>query len=278
MSESKALTVAQKKDALAKQMDGWAMDLLRSGGPKFTPDRLQMAALTAAIQNPAIFECTPRSLYLALMKCARWKLDIGDGVYLVPFRQNQNKGQGPPEWISVCEAVPDYRGLKALAMRQNLIRGMDEAVVYKGDEFMRELGLEPRLRHVPCREDKRGPIVGAYSIITLRYGARTFHYMDIEDIEKRRAKSQSWSPKKGFTDPLPWYCMKTVVRDYLNRQPKSGALAEALDSDDTQEIVVDSATGEIIRPPEAKQVTDGKKEESTDADLDEQAGKESGDL
>ena len=77
----------------------------------------------------------------------------------------------------------------------------------------------------------------------------------VADIERIRAKSRSWGPKQ-IRDCPPWYAKKTVVRDWLNRQPKVGALAEALAHDDVPEgEAVDVATGELLTPtPEHKQL------------------------
>jgi recombination protein RecT len=189
----------------------------------FTAERLLAECVEAATKEPKILEAHPRSVYLALMKCARWGLDIGDGVYLVPL--NSKNGM-------TVEAWPSYHGLKALAIRQGLVRGMDEFPVYSGDEFEYELGLDARLRHVPASSAKRGELRGAYTIIRLPGGVKTFHYLPIEDIEVTRANSRSWGPTQVKGCP-PWYAMKTVVRDWLSRQPKAGALADALEVDDT---------------------------------------------
>jgi recombination protein RecT len=189
----------------------------------FTADRLMAEAVEAATKEPKILEASPKSLYLALMKCARWGLDIGEGVYLVPLNV---KGS------MTVEAWPSYQGLKALAIRQGLVRGMEEFVVYTGDEFDHELGLDAFLRHVPAPAAKRGELRGAYTIIRLPGSVKTFHYLPIEDIELTRANSRSWGPSQVKACP-PWYAMKTVVRDWLSRQPKAGTLADALSVDDT---------------------------------------------
>jgi phage RecT family recombinase len=247
---------ATKQDALrAEFQEKWLPELMAYATKNFTPDRILSALLTAAVKNPEIFACTKNSLYLAIMKTARWQLDIGDGVHLVPFNQNIAKKGEPKVWQKVCEAVPDYRGLIALAVRQRLVRTIDAYPVYEGDEFEYQLGTPSFLRHRPCAAAKRGNLRGAYIIILLHAGVERFHYLPIEDIEKRRANSKSWGPDTVKICP-PWYAMKTVTRDWLNRQPKSGALAEATKIDATETIEVDGETGEII-PPKLPESTAG---------------------
>lgn len=201
-------------------------DIARVAYRGFTAERLIAEAVEAATKEPKLLEAHPKSMYLALMKCARWGLDIGDGVYLVPINSKQGM---------TVEAWPSYHGLKALAIRQGLVRGMEEYPVYAGDEFHYELGLDAQLRHIPTSEAKRGELRGAYTIIRLPGGVRTFHYLPVEDIESIRSNSRSWGPSQAKLCP-PWYAMKTVVRDWLSRQPKSGALAEALEVDDTVQL------------------------------------------
>jgi phage RecT family recombinase len=202
----------------------------------FTPGRILAGALNAGLKNPQIFECTPQSIFLALAKVARLALDVGEGIDLVPLNLKVNYRDGQGEWKSkhvlTLEAWTGYKGLKALASRQNIIRSMEETCVYEGDTFDFEKGLSEWLRHKPTSAAKRGNLRGAYSVIRLPGGAKTFHYMPIEDIEGIRVQSKQWGPEKVKTCP-DWYAMKTVVRDYLSRQPQSGALAEALAYDDT---------------------------------------------
>lgn len=247
-------------DIQQKVITDWADKINGTAYRGFDAARMAAGLMQAAAKEPKLLEATPASLFLALSNIARWGLDIGEGAHLVAIGGR-------------AEAWPDYRGLKALAMRQGIIRHMEEAVVYAGDDFEYALGTDPILRHKPCVESKRGELVGAYSVITLRFGVRTFHYMPIGDIERIRAKSRSWGPK-AFTDCPPWYAKKTVVRDWLNRQPKSGALADALRHDDAPDgEAVDVTTGEMLAPtPEHRQLVASSQEDrdlALDAELAE---------
>lgn len=240
-------------------VERWAPEIQKVAYRGMTSENVLAAALQAAVHEPKLFEAVPQSLYLALMKCARWGLHIGDGVHLVPMPKNVAKRDQPAKWVTTVEAWPDYKGLKALAMRQGIVRNMEEFVVYQGDEFDREQGLNATLRHRPVGDPKkRGGMIGAYSIIRLPHSEKTFNYMSLEDIEAIRAKSKSWGPEKVKACP-GWYAKKTVVRDYLNRQPKMGGeLAEALRADDT---VFDEETGEVFDHPAPQQLAAGEDDE-----------------
>lgn len=250
-----ALPAQITRTTFKTEIERWAPEISKVAYRGFTPDRVFAAALEAAVQDPKLFEATPQSLYRAVLRTARWGLDIGDTVFLVPINKKVSKRGEPDRWVTVAEAWPAYTGLKALAIRQGVIRGMEEFVVYTGDQFEYQLGLDAYLRHRPCSNPaSRGAIIGAYSIIRLPFGERTFNYMPIADIEAIRGKSRSWGPDKSLICP-PWYAKKTAVRDYLNRQPKLGAdLREALASDDAADA--DLETGEVFGQPALRGATD----------------------
>jgi recombination protein RecT len=227
-------------------------ELLNLAPKWFGVDRIYAGLMAAAVKTPDIFKADRKSLYLALMRVAHWGLDIGDGVDLVVV----NKKVGENEWLKSVEAWPDYKGLKALAIRQGLIRNSQEYVVYDDEEFEYEEGMHPVLRHRPKSGDPSRKMVAAYSIIALpRNQPSVFNLVWFDEIERRRAKSKGWNDEalKKKREPAgcpPWYAKKTAIRDYLNRQPKSGLLGAALTAGEVEpdpELVrlVDLTTGEL---------------------------------
>jgi recombinational DNA repair protein RecT len=234
-------------------------DELVQAAPKwFGVDRIFAGLMAAAVKTPEIFKADRKSLYLALMRVARWGLDIGDGVDLVIVKKKVRGQNGQPDsWTDSVEAWPDYKGLKALAIRQGLIRNSQEYVVYEDETFEYEEGLRPILRHQPKAGNAGRKMVAFYSIIALpKNQPNTFNLVWFDEVEKRRAKSKGWNDaalqKKGEpTGCPPWYGKKTAIRDYLNRQPKSGILGGALQAGEDEpnpDLVrmVDVATGEVL--------------------------------
>lgn len=223
-------------NAITQMIGNRVQELGRSAYKGFSPDVVVEMALHAAAVNPAILKCSPQSVFVSLTKVARWGLAIGDGVHLVPYGTE-------------CTAVPDYKGLKALAYRQGLCRLIQEYPVYEGDHFKIRHGLPSNIEHTPCDPSARGSLIGAWILIHLPAGMMAFHHMHIADIEEIRAKSQQWGPRKIPACP-PWYATKTVVRNWLNRQPKNGAaggsssLAEALDADEVDFEIVGATSAE----------------------------------
>lgn len=238
MSESTSVTRTDAKavkvrtpDMIREKLAPLANDLATLLPKVYTPERLTTLLLMAANRSPELLEATTASLAQAVMDVARMGLDLAPGsCYIVVRKVKVSKRGEADRFEKQAQAEPDYRGLMQLARQARIIRSWDvPVVVYEGDRFEQEKGLHPRLEHVPCAAKDRGAILGAYVCYRTADGERAFTFMDVADIEKIRAKSQSW--KYGALEP--WYAQKCVVRNVCNRFPKqSAALAMALQHDD----------------------------------------------
>lgn len=243
---------------LRRKLGAWSADLDAAGTRGFNAQRVVAGFLTAAVKNPMLTKCTSASVFLALVKTARLALDIDDGIFLVPLQRTLRQED---RRILECHAWPSYTGLKALAARQGTIRNMMEYEVYEADEYKYEYGSQEWLRHVPCKPGMdRGPLIAFWTKIILRHGHSTFWQMSIDQVEEIRKNSREWGPTKYRSCP-PWYGMKTVARDWLNRQPKAGAdqLGEALRNDDIhadedQPLQVSSGAGDVDLRPVGEEV------------------------
>lgn len=209
------------KTSLAQYEDRYT-DLLPPGYPA---SRLIAAALVAASKNQEILQCKPITVALALAKIAQWGLDPGYTAHLVPFNVNVAKREEPPRWEKHCEAIADYKGLIQL-MAQAGARKVEAREVREGDHFEYALGSEQYLRHTP--QNSNGKILGAWGMVTLRYGVIQIDYMTVDDIEAIRKKSKQWSRGE-----LPyWYARKTVLRRMSKYVPSNPRLQAALQEDD----------------------------------------------
>jgi recombination protein RecT len=126
------------------------------------------------------------------------------------------------------EATPvaDYKGLAELMIASGAVKNVETHVVYDGDEFTYQFGLDPKLVHVPASPRKKGAqITYAYCILHLPFARFAFDVMCAADIEEIRQKySKQW--KNG---PLPaWYAKKTVVRQVAKLVPRNPRLAKML--------------------------------------------------
>lgn len=176
-------------------------------------DGLLRIAMTSIQTNYRLLECDPKSLVGAVMEAAQLGLEP-DGVlgraYLVPYKVKGNYR---------AQLQIGYRGLVDLAHRSGQIASLYAHPVYENDEWDFEYGLEPKLRHVPARDD-RGDLIAAYAVVRLKDGGYDFEWMWKSDIDKVRASSKA-------SDSGPWVthydemARKTPLRRLAKRIPLS---------------------------------------------------------
>ena len=222
---TQAVTVAEQREA--KGGVAALMEARRNRIEPFLPegvslDRVMAAAWLATKDNPALLECEPESLVMAVAKVQQWGLEIGVTAYLVPFGKK-------------VTPVADYKGLVELVVASGAARAVESHVVYEKEHFEFEQGLTPKLVHRPAAMAKdRGKMIGVYCIIRLRFGHVQLHYMTIDEVDAIRQKhSKSW--KAG--DVPAWYARKTCVRQATKMLPKNARLAKALAVIEEEEAV-----------------------------------------
>lgn len=248
-----------------KRMEGEIKKALPS---VLTPERFTRITLSALSTNPVLAQCTPSSFLGAMMTAAQLGLEPNTPLgqaYLIPYR---NHGRLEAQFQL------GYKGLIDLAYRSGEVSTIQAHVVCKGDEFDYELGLEPKLRHVPAKENRGDPAY-VYAVFRTKDDGYGFEVMSVEDI---RAHAQKYS--KAYKNG-PWQtnfeemAKKTVLKRVLKYAPlktefvravaadetiKTGLSADMFDVPDETVIpaegyVVDETTGEVL--PGEKEAPDG---------------------
>lgn len=201
----------QLKEQLARFTPSYEAMLPRG----YRPDRLITGAMLATVRNPALLECSPVSVAVALGQVAQLGLDVGITAHLVPYGKT-------------CTFVADYKGYIEIMCRAAGARKVEAWVVREGDAFEYGLGLEPYLRHQP-RGNPKAKMTHAYAIATLRTGEKVFEVVTVEQVEAIRQKhSKQWA--KG--DLPEWYARKTAVRQLWKYVPKTPQLEALVQHDD----------------------------------------------
>lgn len=194
-----------------------------------TPERMARTFLTAVVNTPKLLECDPGSLIKAVVEAAQLGLPT-DGVlghgYILPYG-------------SKAKFIPGYRGLMDLARRSGQVDWIQSRVVYEGDEFDYEYGLEPKLRHkeAPRAEDEKPVPVAVYAAAKLTSGETVFEVMYVGDIEKIRQRSPSGKSGPWVTD---WEEMarKTLIRRLMKYLPLSTDVQAAVVAEEYAEAGV----------------------------------------
>lgn len=224
-----------------------------------TPERFTRMVTTAMSSNPVLTQCTPKSFLGAMMQAAQLGVEPNTPLgqaYLIPYR---NHGE------MECQFQLGYKGLIDLAYRSGEITDISAHEVHEHDDFEYELGLTPKLKHIPALKD-RGDVILYYAIYHTKSGGYGFEVMSKEDVVKHM-NQYSKAAGKGFS---PWstnfdeMAKKTVLKKVLKYAPLKTEFIRAVAQDGTikSEIVeqmadmpdetvidaeaVDKETGEVI--------------------------------
>lgn len=204
-----------------KRMEGEIKKALPS---VMTPERFTRITLSALSSSPKLRICSPKSFLAAMMTAAQLGLEPNTPLgqaYLIPYR---NHGQ------MECQFQLGYKGLIDLVYRSGEVSTIQAHTVFENDQFDYELGLEPRLRHVPAREG-RGEPTHVYAVFRTKDGGYGFEVMSVEDV-RAHAKKYSRAYQNG-----PWQtnfeemAKKTVLKRALKYAPMGTEFARGLSAD-----------------------------------------------
>ena len=208
-----------------KSMEGEIAKALPS---VITPERFTRMVFTALSANPKLQECTPQSFLGAMMTAAQLGVEPNTALgqaYILPY-----KNHGKME----ATYVMGYRGVIDLAYRSGEISSIQAHEVYENDEFEYEYGLEPKLKHIPAKEN-RGNVAYFYAIFKTKDGGFGFEVMSVDDM---RAFARKYSKSFG-SESSPWTTAfaemgkKTLLKRVLKYAPLKSEFARGLAQDET---------------------------------------------
>lgn len=203
--------------------------------------RFVRCIMDAAIENPALANCSAVSVYRSTLKAAELGLEVGGALghaYFIPYGKGEK---------ARCELIIGYKGLLELAARSSRVASIQAEVVYQRENdaglfrFTRapfavaHQGGKPGLRE--------GELVYAYAYAHLVTGGVVGVVLERDEVLKRRPSS--------VRDDSPWRThegrmwRKSALRALLNggTVPLSPRLQAAMKSNDPEvldaEVVAD---------------------------------------
>lgn len=220
-----------------------------------TPERFTRITMSALSANPKLQECSPQSFLGSMMTAAQLGLEPNTPLgqaYLIPYR---NHGR------MECQFQLGYKGLVDLAYRSGEVSIIQAHTVYENDDFTYELGLDPKLRHIPAKSN-RGKPVAYYAMFKTKDGGYGFQVMSIEDVTahaKRYSKSYGSGPwQTNFDEMAKKTVLKKVLKyaplksDFIRGIAQDGTIKDTISEnmedipDMTEYVDVDEETGEVI--------------------------------
>ena len=214
-------------------------------------DRMLRVVFTSVMKSPKLLECTQESILSAVMQCCQLGLEpILGRAHLIPY-QNSKLINGTWQKVYECQFQPGYQGLIDLGQRSGKIANVYALVVYEKDFFEHEEGFNRKLIHRPYPGEDAGKPIGAYAVWELSNGVRTFDFMYLHEIYKRRDVSQAYqyaasqlaknkNDKKALETPwIKWEAdmmKKTVIINSSKTKPASIEFMQAVELDGTAEM------------------------------------------
>lgn len=187
-----------------------------------TPERFTRMVFTALSSNKKLQACTPESFLGAMMQAAQLGVEPNTPIgqaYLIPYGNQVQFQLG-------------YKGLIDLAYRSGEVQSIQAHEVHENDTFEYELGLDPKLKHIPAMKD-RGAVVLYYAVIKLKNGGEGFEVMSRDDVDQfARAKSKTYKNGPWQTD-FDEMAKKTVLKKVLKYAPLKSDFAKQVKEDET---------------------------------------------
>lgn len=225
--QQNAVQSAEKKQLTMRDYVGKMSGAIEQALPTvITPERFTRMVFTALSTNPQLNNCTPDSFVGAMMTAAQLGVEPNTALgqaYIIPYRNN-----GTLE----AQFQLGYKGLIDLAYRSGEVSIIQAHEVYENDTFEYELGLDPKLKHIPATKD-RGNVISYYAMFKTKDGGYGFEVMSREDVEAHAQKySKSYgrygSPWKSNFDEM---AKKTVLKKVLKYAPLKSDFARQVAQD-----------------------------------------------
>lgn len=214
--------VQQKDTTLQGLIKAMEPEIRKALPSMITPERFTRMVFTALSSTPKLQQCTPQSFLGAMMQAAQLGLEPNTPVgqaYLIPYG-------------NVCQFQLGYKGLLDLAYRSGEIKDIQAHEVHENDEFEYELGLDPKLKHIPAMSN-RGPVTMYYAVWHTKTGGYGFEVMSKEDVlefAKRKSKSFKNGPWQTDFDEM---AKKTVLKKALKYAPIATEFVKSIATDET---------------------------------------------
>lgn len=180
-------------------------------------------AIQAANSNSYLAQATPQSIAKCVWNVAITGLSLNPVLklaYLTPRKVN-----------GIVEAVlmPSYQGMAKLITDTGSVKKIVAQVVYKGDIFDVEYGMDTKIIHKPkFITRKNEDVTHVYAIALLVDGSQQFEVMSLDEVHSIRSRSDGYRAfKDGKTNSCIWesdfgeMCRKTVIKRLCKYLPKS---------------------------------------------------------
>jgi recombination protein RecT len=223
MENNMSSNLAVNAEKFPQMLKDFLPEIQRALPQHLNGDRMARIALTAFRRTPKLAECSPVSVFAAVIQASQLGLepDTLGRAFLVPY-----KGE--------CQFVPGWKGLVDLLNRSGQGTAWTGAV-FEGDEFDYRLGDAPFVSHKPMGESEK--ITHVYAIG--RQKGSDYPVIEVWKIErviKHRDRYNKQGDKHYSYKNMEMYARKVVLLQVLKYMPASPELAQAIALNDAAEV------------------------------------------
>lgn len=201
-------------------------------GTNVSPQKFNQMLVNELERNPRLQEAflkNPTSFFATALYCA--ELNLSPSSLVGEFFFTISKESVKP--------ILGYKGLVALLLRSNKVKKIWAEVVYNEDDFEYELGLEPKMVHIPnFNSVKTCDNIKCIYTCTKIEDEIVFKVMSLEEIKTivdmlETPNDYYFNDKK---DPEKWMLKKVVLKQMSKLMPKEDdRLLKAVSFDDNVE-------------------------------------------
>lgn len=208
----------------------------------FNPEQVKREisfAIQSINKSAQLQKCSGESVLQAVVNIANVGLTLNPAAreaYLIPRWNNLSKSME-------ASLDPSYIGLVKLLTDTGSVKSMVCQLVYEGDTFEIDLAnnLNPVVHKPELSSARKGNLRGVYALATLSDNTRQVEWMDIEEVNQIRDRSETYKAfKENKIKSCTWasdygeMTRKTVIKriyKYLPRSEKAAALDRAVELD-----------------------------------------------
>jgi recombination protein RecT len=198
-------------------------------------DNFLFTAFNEINKNNNLVKClseNPNSIYNALLFAAEIGLFISEGIGDLFLVSDTIINQGVNQ--NIVKPMIGYKGFITLLYRGSIVKNLWAECVFEGDKFEYELGLNPKIIHVPSFESRNSnKITHVYAVVKLSNNETQFVLMSRKEVEQVRdmIKTKSVYYFNDKTDPNHWMVKKVAIKQLAKLLPKDYYTKKALEFD-----------------------------------------------
>lgn len=199
------------------------------------PARFKRIVLNEVQRNQRLLECTPASLFAAVLLSAQLDLEPGPPLGLSWFIPRRLKGKQQVTWML------GYRGMVELARRAGIV--VTVGTVHEADQFVEHGGTSPRIEHRPALRG-RGDAIAWYAVGKMEDGRTVHRVLTKDDVDARRGIGDPNGESDAWNKHYDAMARKTAIRALFSQLPMSPQARDALAYDD-QVLHLPAAGGDV---------------------------------